>query len=244
VFELDEQPVRDVMVPRTSIVGIPMGTTVGGALAIFRKDKHSRYPVYDGDIDHIVGTLPIKELLDSLGDVPNEATLSRPVSEIMLPPYIVPGAKSAGLLLQKFKQSRRQMAVVIDEFGGTDGLVTLEDLLEEIVGDYEDEYSPTEQFITQGDGGSKLIDGRIDLEDLENELEFSFPTGDYLTLAGLVYDLLGKVPVVGDRIDLPGCVLEVAKMENQHVDQVKFRFRKQASETAAETAKPGTDKDA
>jgi CBS domain containing-hemolysin-like protein len=239
VFELDEQVVRDLMVPRTSIIGMPMDTTVGGALAIFRENKHSRYPIYDGDIDHVVGFLPIKELLDSLGDVPSADTLNRPVSEIMLPPYIVPGAKMAGLLLQKFRQNRQQMAVVIDEFGGTDGLITLEDLLEEIVGEYEDEHTPTVPYVDYGDGSSTLIDGRIRLDDLEKELEFSFPPGDYVTLAGLVYQMLAKVPVVGDRVELPGCALEVITMENHRVAQIKMTFWKRGSEPAED--KDGLD---
>ena len=241
VFELDEQVVRDVMVPRTSIVGIPMETTFGGALAIFRQNKHSRYPIYDGDIDHIVGILPIKELLGSLGDLPTAETLNRPVSEIMLEPYIVPGAKMAGLLLQKFKQNRQQMAVVIDEFGGTDGLITLEDLLEEIVGEYEDEHTPSSAYVDYGDGSSTLIDGRIRLDDLESEIEFSFPPGDYVTLAGLVYQMLGKVPVVGDRVELPGCALDVTKMENHRVAQVRLTFWKRVTRPAEHEESPDAD---
>jgi CBS domain containing-hemolysin-like protein len=177
--------------------------------------------------------LPIKELLDSLSGDATTMSLSRPVSEIMLPPYVVPGAKMAGLLLQKFKENRQQMAVVIDEFGGTDGLVTLEDLLDEIIGEYEDEFTPTLSYVEYGDGNSTLIDGRIRLDDLENELEFSFPPGDYVTLAGLIYQMLGRVPIAGDRIDLPGCVLEVTKMENQRVDQVKLTYRRSTSGPAA-----------
>jgi len=242
VFDLDEQRVRDVMIPRTSIIGMSKETTIGGALAIFRENKHSRYPVYEGDIDHIVGTLPIKELLDNLGDAPTTALLSRPVSEIMLPPYLVPGAKMAGLLLHKFKQNRQQMAIVIDEFGGTDGLVTLEDLLEEIVGEYEDEFTQTSTYIENDDGRTAVIDGRIRLDDLETQLEISFPPGDYMTLAGLVYEILGRVPVVGDVVDLPGCVIEVSAMESHRVDQVRLTYRKRKSEQREDKTKSSDDK--
>lgn len=225
VFELDEQRVGDLMVPRTQIMGIPQDASVQDALTLFRENKHSRYPVYDGDIDHIVGMLPIKELINSLGDPPSPESLSRPVSEIMLPAYVVPHAKRARVLLQKFKKNRQQMAVVIDEFGGTDGLITLEDLLEEIIGDYEDEFTPRSEYIEHGADNSKLIDGSIRLDDLEAELEFSLPSGDYVTLAGLVYATLGKVPAVGDLLKLPGCVLEVVEMDNQRVSQVKLMYR-------------------
>jgi CBS domain containing-hemolysin-like protein len=141
VFDLDDRATRDLMVPRTEIVALPNTSTIGEAIGVFHESKHSRFPVYEGTIDKIVGALFIKELLGSIDLSGEPASLERPVTAIMRPPYIVPESKPISLLLARFKSSRQQMAIVADEFGGTAGLVTLEDILEEIVGDFDDESS-------------------------------------------------------------------------------------------------------
>jgi CBS domain containing-hemolysin-like protein len=218
VFDLEEHTAEEVMVPRTKIVGLHKDITIRESLEIFRQEKHHRYPVYDTHMDRIVGMLPIKELLNSFDPEGGTEEMERPISEIMLPPYLVPEIKPLSSLLAEFKAQRQQMAIVIDEYGGTAGLVTLEDILEEIVGEYEDEFSPTPKFIkTTEEDGKTLIDPSIRLDDLGKMIECSFPEGEYNTLAGFIYHHLGRVPELGDSIKLPKCKIAVERMDGHRI---------------------------
>jgi CBS domain containing-hemolysin-like protein len=174
-------------------------------------------------MDRIVGMLPIKELLNSLDPEGGTEEMARPISEIMLPPYLVPEIKPLSTLLAEFKAQRQQMAIVIDEYGGTSGLVTLEDILEEIVGEYEDEFSPRPKFIkTKGEDGKTLVDPSIRLEAMEKIIECSLPSGDYNTLAGFIYNHLGRVPQLGDSIELPKCKIVVEGMDGHRITLVSL----------------------
>jgi CBS domain containing-hemolysin-like protein len=223
VFDLDAHTVREVMVPRTKVVGLSKGMTIRAFLKIFRQERHHRYPVYDSNMDNIVGVLTIKELLKSFDPEAGAEEIERSISEIMLPPYLVPESKPLSTLLAEFKTKRQQMAIVIDEYGGTAGLVTLEDILEEIVGEYEDEFSPSPGFIkTKGKDGKTLIDPSIRLDDLGKMIECSFPEGEYNTLAGFIYHHLGRVPELGDSIKLPKCKIAVERMDGHRITLVSL----------------------
>ena len=223
VFDLDAHTVREVMVPRTKVVGLSKGMTIRAFLKIFRQERHHRYPVYDSNMDNIVGVLTIKELLKSFDPEAGAEEIERSISEIMLPPYLVPESKPLSTLLAEFKTKRQQMAIVIDEYGGTAGLVTLEDILEEIVGEYEDEFSPSPGFIkTKGKDGKTLIDPGIRLDDLGKMIECSFPEGEYNTLAGFIYHHLGRVPELGDSIKLPKCKIAVERMDGHRITLVSL----------------------
>jgi len=224
VFDLEEHSVDEIMTPRTTIVGLRKDVTLGEFLRTFQQqERHHRYPVYDTDIDNIVGILSIKEVLNHLSPQSVSQESDLPVSEMMLPPYVVPETNSLSSLLADFKAERQQMAIVIDEFGGTAGLVTLEDILEEIVGEYEDEFSSVSKLIkTKGKDGKILIDPSIYLEDLEKMIEFCFPVGDYKTLSGLIYKHLERVPEIGDTVQLPGCKITVESMDRHRISQVSF----------------------
>ena len=188
VFDLEEHSAGEIMIPRTKIASLQKDMKIREFLEIFQHERHHRYPVYDTHIDNIVGILSIKEVLNNVGDKEMAQNIELPISEIMLPPYVVPETKSLRSLLADFKAHRQQMAIVIDEFGGTAGLVTLEDILEEVVGEYEDEFSSAPQVIkTKGKGEKIIIDPSIYLEDLEKMIKLSFPIGNYKTLAGLIY---------------------------------------------------------
>jgi len=218
VFDLDEQKVADVMVPRIDIIAVSSDSTVSDTLKVARQHKFSRYPVYEGTIDKIVGTILIKDLLDH---IETAEARNLKIAEIMRPAYVVPETKPLDLLLSKFKENRQQMAIVMDEFGGTEGMVTLEDIIEEIVGDVDDEHSITEKFITtQGD--LTLIDARVEMDELCENIEFPFPEGDYNTLAGLIYAHLARVPEIGDTVELPGGRLIVTAMDGNRITQVSF----------------------
>ncbi|MBU0699418.1 MAG: hemolysin family protein, partial [Proteobacteria bacterium] len=239
VFDLEEHTVGEIMTPRTKIVGLRKDLTIREFLEIFRKEKHNRYPVYDTYIDNIVGILSIKEVLNHFSAEEGSQKIELPISEIALPPYMVPETKSLSSLLADFKAQRRQMAIVIDEFGGTAGLVTLEDILEEVVGEYEDEFSRTPKLIkTKDKDGKILIDPSIYLEDLEKMIKFSFPSGDYKTLTGLIYQHLDRVPEVGDTLQLPGCKIIVESMQEHRITQVSFE--RNIVDQAKSSAESGT----
>jgi len=223
VFDLEDFTVDQVMTPRTKIIGVPKETTLGGFFEIFRQERHHRYPVYDTDIDNIVGIISIKEVLSRLSPEEGRQDMELSVSEIMMPPHIVPETKSLRSLLTDFRAQKRQMAIIIDEFGGTAGLLTLEDILEEIVGEYEDEFSQAPKYLkAQDKDGKVLIDPSIYLEDLEKKIRISFPEGAYKTLAGLIYKQLSRVPEIGDTVQLSGGKFTVEAMESYRIVQVSF----------------------
>lgn len=226
VFKLDEHTVREAMVPRTQIRALAHDDTLDDALRFFSDRTHARFPVYDQSLDRITGIVAIKELLTvmaaSSGDA-LEAVRRRPVGDFANPPYVVPNSKSLGDLLKEFKRTRQQMAVVIDEYGGTEGIITLEDILEEIVGDYDDEFSRQARRVKRLAGGLYEIDASMRVSDLDNLLNFPFPADDeYVTLAGLFYKRLGSVPNVGDTVELEGGRLSVLEMDNHRITLLKF----------------------
>ncbi|MCA9124420.1 MAG: HlyC/CorC family transporter [Planctomycetaceae bacterium] len=221
VFDLDVQTTRDLMVPRTQIVALPQTANLREPLAVFRKSKHSRFPVYQGTIDTITGTLFTKELLESIDPNGDSAALERSIAEIMRPPYMVPDTKSISLLLADFKANRQQMAIVVDEFGGTAGIVTLEDVLEEIVGEYDDETSPPTKIIRrQTHDGCFFVHPSARLEDLERRIGYDFGSSTCITLTGLIYHRLGRVAQPGDRIDLPGLQIVIEAKDGHRLMEV------------------------
>lgn len=148
-------------------------------------------------------------------------------------PYFVPDSIPLSTLLTEFTSHRRQIAIVLDEYGGTEGLITLEDILEEIVGDYEDEFSPRHRHIRRKNKGHFIINGGVRVTELEPKLNFPFPTGDYVTLGGLINHRLGRIAEVGDTVELEGGRLEVLDMDLHRIIKVRFEF--QVSEEAEDT---------
>ena len=142
-----------------------------------------------------------------------------------MPPYFVPDTMRLSTLLKDFTSNRRQMAIVLDEFGGTEGLITLEDILEEIVGDYEDEFTPRHRHIKMEDKQHFIINGGVRVTELEPKLNFPFPTGDYVTLGGLINHSLGRIAGVDDVVHLEGAELTVLEMDNHRITKVLFEFK-------------------
>jgi len=225
VFDLDEQLVRDAMIPRTDVTAIRLDATVADALNMFMEGRHARFPVYDGSLDNMVGMVAIKELLKTLAETEDTPVIKqKPVSEIMLPLHIIPETKSLSELLKEFKRTGQQMAVVLDEYGGTAGLITLEDILEEIVGEYADEFTKHQsRYVKKLSGSQYLIDAGVRASDLEPLVNFPFPQGDFVTLGGLVYQQLGRIPVVGDEVPMDGGRLEVREMDGHRITKVLFQ---------------------
>jgi CBS domain containing-hemolysin-like protein len=226
VFNLDEHTVREAMVPRTEILALAKDATVTDALRMFRDVPHSRFPVYDKTIDHIIGIVSIKELLslmaESRGDSLDEVS-QRAVGEFAKAPLVVPDSKLISEMLKQFKQTRQQVAIVIDEYGGTEGLISLEDILEEIVGDYDDEFSHQVRQVRKLEGSQFEVDASIRLTDLDPIIGYPFdPDPDYVTLAGLIYKTLGRVPEVGEAIDIPSARMVIMEMDHHRITKVRF----------------------
>ncbi|MBK6886902.1 MAG: HlyC/CorC family transporter [Tetrasphaera sp.] len=227
VFELDEQSVRDAMVPRTQIRALAEDTTLGDALRYFRDIPHARFPVYVDSLDKITGVVAIKELLtyvaEHSGSDDFKHASKKRVKDFAKPPFFVPDSKTLDTLLADFKRTRQQLAVVIDEYGGTEGIITLEDILEEIVGDYEDEFTRQSRQIRKLEGSSYEIEASMRIADLEDRIKFPFPEDDdYVTLGGLFYKLYAGVPDPGDTVALDGGRLTVLEMDNHRITLLRF----------------------
>jgi len=225
VFDLDEHRVRDAMVPRTDISAVSTEARVEDVLTLFREGHHARYPVYEGHIDNMVGVVAIKDLLLTVAEEgADKGIRNLSISEVMRPAYMIPETKSLSDLLKEFKRTRQQMAVVLDEYGGTAGVITLEDILEEIVGEYADEFTPHRyRYVKKLSGSQYVIDAGIRVSELEPLVDFPFPTGDYVTLGGLVYHTLGRIPTVGEVVELDGGRLKVLEMDKHRITKVLFQ---------------------
>lgn len=228
VFDLDDHTARDAMIPRTEVDGVEHTATVADVLTLFKEELRERYPVYETSLDNVIGFVTMKQLLNkmALAENPESAAniVNLPVSEVMMPAYFVPDTMGLSTLLKEFISNRRQIAIVLDEYGGTEGLITLEDILEEIVGDYEDEFTPRHRHIKMEDNQRYIINGGVRVTELEPKLSFPFPTGDYVTLGGLINHNLGRVAKAGDMVYLEGASLEVLEMDVHRITKVLFEY--------------------
>lgn len=239
VFDLDDHTARDAMIPRTEVEGVEYSATVADVLDLFKEELRERYPVYKTSIDNIVGVVSMKMLLNRLATAENPGSsdniINLPVSEVMMPAYFVPDTMRLSTLLKDFTNNRRQIAIVLDEYGGTEGLITLEDILEEIVGDYEDEFTPRHRHIKMEDKQRFIINGGVRVTELEPKLNFPFPTGDYVTLGGLIHHHLGRIAEVDDLVQLEGASLKVLEMDMHRITKVLFEYQvMKSSETEAQ----------
>jgi CBS domain containing-hemolysin-like protein len=240
VFDLDEHTARDAMIPRTEVEAIPHTAVVADVLTLFKEELRERYPVYEMTMDNIIGIVSVKQLLNSMAVAEKPElivdTLALPVTDVMMPAYYIPDTMPLRALLLDFTSNRRQIAIVLDEYGGTEGLITLEDILEEIVGDYEDEFSPRHRHIKMEDHQRYKVSAGVRVTELEHKLNYPFPAGDYVTLGGYINHRLGRIASVGDRVQLEGACLEVLKMDRHQIVKVLFEF--QEAEAPEEPGQP------
>jgi putative hemolysin len=229
VFELEDTQVRSVMVPRTDMVCLDVETPTGEILPALREHLHSRVPVYEGSIDVIVGVLYAKDLLQFMEGLPPDFDLRAHLH----PPYFVPESKRADALLQEFQAKRLQMAIVVDEYGGTAGLVTLEDLLEELVGEIADEYDEPERLIQRVDATTYRVAGKLPIEQLNAATGLKISNEGYDTVGGWVLDLFGRVPRRAERTETAELQLTVEKVERTRIVEVLVALKKPAKEAAA-----------
>ena len=225
VFELEDTLVRSVMVPRTDMFCLDVTIAVDQILPKLREQLHSRVPVYEGSIDVIVGILYTKDLLPYMRGLPAGFDLRAQLH----PPYFVPESKRADVLLQEFQAKKLHMAIVVDEFGGTAGLVALEDLLEELVGEIADEYDEPERLIQRLDASTFRVAGKLSVEDLNAATGLSISDESYDTVGGWVLDLFGRVPRKSERLETPELVVTVEKVERTRVVEVLLALRKPVS---------------
>jgi CBS domain containing-hemolysin-like protein len=219
IFELGEVTAREVMVPRIDVVGIPSTALVDQVVDLIVGTGHSRLPIYEESLDEIVGIVYAKDVLKHL----KTGRLEDAVRPLARNAYFVPEAKMVDELLQEMQQRRVHMAVVVDEYGGTAGIITIEDLLEEIVGEIRDEYDQAEEArVQQISDHEAILDARVSLREVNELLSLELPEDDFDTLGGLVYDRLGKVPSVNDEIREDGCLLRVLSTEGLRIKKVRL----------------------
>ena len=220
IFSFHGMAVREIMIPRIDIVTLDADMPVSEALKTVVECRHSRIPVHAGSVDKINGLLYAKDLLALVEDG-SFATSSKTVGELIRPAYFIPESKKLDEVLSEFRTQHIHMAVVIDEYGGTAGIVTMEDVLEEIVGEIEDEFDEAEQLHTWIDGRTLRVDPKIDLEDLRDLLGVEIPLEEGSeTLAGLVYEAAGKVPESGDEVQVADLHVRVEKVIDQRILRV------------------------
>jgi CBS domain containing-hemolysin-like protein len=229
VFELEDTLVREVMVPRPDMFCLDVTTEPAELLPLLREHLHSRVPVFEETVDQIVGVLYTKDLLPYLAGLPADFSL-RPH---LHPPYFVPGSKRADALLREFQAKKLHLAVVVDEYGGTAGLVTLEDLLEELVGEIRDEYDEDERLIQRVAPRSFRVSGRLAIDELNTVTGLQIPDDAFDTVGGWVLDLFGRVPHKGEKTEADGVRVAVEKVERTRVLEVLVTLPDAASQTVA-----------
>ncbi|HEY7936609.1 MAG TPA: hemolysin family protein [Candidatus Limnocylindrales bacterium] len=220
VIELGDRRLHEVMVPRIAIVALPVTATLDEAIDLIVEEGHSRVPVYEESIDGVIGIVYAKDLLPVLKV---EANARPTVRALLRTPLFVPESMSIDDLLHEFQRRKVHIAIVLDEYGGTAGLLTIEDLLEEIVGEIQDEYDVEEPMIVRLSPDEVRIDGRVDVDELGETFEISIPLEDedeYDTIGGLIFHRLGHVPRPGDEVRLDGLKLTVETTDGRRVGKV------------------------
>ena len=218
VFDFHEKKARDVMRPRTDIVALPVEATDTDVWDVVRRERYSRYPVYRETLDDVVGVFLAKDLW--LHD-PEKAFV---LEEHVRPTMYVPDNRPAERVLDDLRRTRAHMAIVLDEFGGTSGMLTLEDLIEEVIGDINDEYDFAQRQAVEANGVLELA-GTMSLVDVRSDYQLHIPEGDWNTLGGFVFGELGRLAHVGDRVKFPNGELEVVAMDGRRVAAVRVHLR-------------------
>jgi len=217
ILELDETILREIMVPRTDMVCVDSDAPLGQVLEIILASGHSRIPVYKGNNDNIIGLVYAKDLLRYWGRPIDDIALA----EVLRPPFLVPESKQVSALLKEFRETRVHIAIVIDEYGGTSGLVTIEDLLEEIVGDIQDEYDLEEDWLVEQGDGSIVVDGRLSIEEFEEYYDVEVAREKFDTVGGYIVEQHGRVPVAGERVRVDSFEMLIEQSDQRAIRKVR-----------------------
>lgn len=219
VLDLKDTPARSIMIPRTAVISASMDSTLGELLALVKECGHTRIPIFRSSIDEIVGILHAKDLLKLWGKDPD---LKLP-PDTLRKPYFVPPRKKVSDLLKDLKERKSHMAIVTDEYGGTAGIITIEDILEEIVGEIQDEHDREPPFLTVLDDGSILVDARLEIEKLEDHFGVALPRGDYESVGGFIINLLGRIPRVQQKILFSDLEMTIQSAGQRKIDQILIK---------------------
>ena len=217
IVELSETPVKEVMIPRIDTVFIAENAKSDESISRVMESGHSRFPVYRGTIDNVVGILYVKDLLGSLVKGKEIS-----VPDVVRPAYFVPESMKLDSLLREMKQRRVHIAIAVDEYGGVSGIISMEDILEEIVGDIQDEFDNEGEDIISVSENEWICDARVNLEDLNDELNCSIPTEDFDSLGGFVFDLFGKIPGRYEKIKWGDLTFVIQSVDGYKIKQVKI----------------------
>ncbi len=221
IFALRDTVVREIMVPRTDMACVTVDAAVREVLNSIIACGHSRLPVFDGTIDNIVGLIYAKDLLKYWGMDESAVELKN----ILRPPYFIPESKNLEELLHEFKKKRIHIAIVIDEYGGTSGLVTIEDLLEQIVGDIQDEYDLEEEWLVEEADGAVIVDARLPIEELEEHFGIEIEREKFDTVGGLIFHLTGRIPAAGEEVADGAILLTVLDADERRIGKVRITRR-------------------
>ena len=214
VFDFSDTPVEDVMVPRPDIVALPVALTPTAAMEQVLQHPYTRYPVYDDEFDNVLGVLHVRRLFVALQ---NGAAASTDLRALLYPAHLVPETKRLGHLLTEIRRQKSHMAIVVDEYGSVAGLVTLEDLLEEIVGEIDDEFDPEDAPILRLGPDRYRVEGSLPVEEFNERFQRELSDEDYHTVGGIVFGELGRAPAVGDSVEVGHVKFDVAAIEGSRI---------------------------
>jgi putative hemolysin len=221
IINLEETSVHEIMVPRIDVVAVESGAALDEVTRIITERGYSRIPLYEETIDNIVGVLYAKDIMKYLAGGGDRSTGN--LRDLARPPFFVPESKKVDELLADMRANRVHMGIVVDEYGGTAGLVTIEDMLEEIVGEIEDEYDREEPTVEKINELEVIVDGRVSVDDLNELLGLQLEGEDYDTVGGFVYQHLGKIPVVGDEVQADGLQMRVLSVLGRRIKKIRVR---------------------
>jgi len=227
VFDFGDRPVREVMVPRTEVASVEKGTKLADFLTIYAESPLSRFPVYEENMDNVVGILSVKDVLmaQAKGTINHEAT----IDDLVRPAYFTPESKRISELFIEMRDKNYRMAVVVDEYGGTAGIVSLSRLVEEIVGPVGDEFAEAEKEYEAINEYTFQIDGGMSIAEANEEMELELPEGDYETVAGFMLHLLGHIPKTGERLRYKGMNVVITEMRGVKIERILLTKKKHAA---------------
>lgn len=234
VFEFGDRPVREVMTPRTEISFVEKGTKLKEFVAQYPASPHTRFPVFEDNPDNVVGILSIKDVLIAQSE--SDEAMEAPVDRLIRPVLFVPETLRMGDLLAQMQRERQQLAVVVDEFGGMSGIVTLEQMVEEIVGGIGDELAGADREFQAVGENAFLVEGSYRIEDANEQMGLGLPEGDYQTVAGFILYHLGHIPKEGEQLVYDGLKMVVSEMKGKKIERVLFTRETPAQQTAVKAA--------
>ncbi|HWH05195.1 MAG TPA: hemolysin family protein [Gaiellaceae bacterium] len=233
VFNFAGKEAHEVMVPRPQVVAISVDLPAEEALAALVDSPYTRYPAYRGSLDEIVGILHVRDLFSAMND---RGIAQVQLEELLRPAYFVPETKDLAALLADFRRAKQHLAVVVDEYGAMEGIVTLEDLLEEIVGEIEDEFDLPDESVERVDERTVRIDGTFPIDDFNEQFMTDLPVEDYHTVAGFVFGQLGRAPEEGDELAHEHLTFRVLEVEGARIIRLEIEFADLPGEGRGEDA--------